>query len=412
MKFLPTIRTVNAPLRNLYRLCRTATGLGLALAIAVLPADLSAQRYYYPQGYYQQQQPRQQRQYRQQPRYPQYPQQPQYPGYPQQYPQYPQYPQQPQATPGQDTQRSAPGAQPRKSRSHKDISGDTPPGVDVSALTSGPFVTYTWDARDTLGDLAKAAGISNSQILALNNLSVSQLRSGQVLRLPQLATTTPSLDIKRNPADQHAREIWRGVRGKKRVALTFDAGGVTAGLDTLLKNLTEKKAPATFFATGKFAKDYPKSVKSIVDAGYRIHNHSWSHPEFTSLTEQEMRDELSRTDDILTSETGHSTKPFWRPPFGDRDSRVLQIAGDAGYISIYWTHDSLDSVGDTKDAAFVADRVLNPPKSKANPDGFLDGAIVLMHVGEEGTANALPQIIDGLRERGFTLVTVEEILQP
>lgn len=359
-------------------------------------SSLACAQYYYPQqqGYYQ------------------YPPGYGY-GYPQQQQQQPR--QRQQSQPQQNSASKAasqPSAPARPARTQRDNSGDAPPSADVAALSQGPLTVYIWDDRDSLADLARAAGVSNSQILALNNLAASQLRSGQVLRVPPLASTTSSLKIARGAVDQRAREIWRGVRGKKQIALTFDAGGTKEALDVLLKNLQEKDAAATFFATGEWANKYQDSIKLIHDAGYRVFNHSWSHPEFTKISDEAIREQLTRADAAIEKVTGVGTKPYFRPPFGDRDRRVLRTAAEAGYQSIYWTHDSLDSVGDKKSATFVADRVLNPPKHRANPDAFLDGAIVLMHVGETGTAEAVPEIIDTLRQRGFTLVTVEEILKP
>ena len=91
---------------------------------------------------------------------------------------------------------------------------------------------------------------------------------------------------------------------------------------------------------------------------------------------------------------------------------VANSAADAGYQSIYWTLDSLDSVGDKKNPEFIVSRILNPPKSGDDADHYLDGAIILMHVGEPDTARAVPLLIKALRERGFRLVTVEEIVNP
>lgn len=362
---------------------------------AALPFDTVAQGYYYPPqpGYY-----------------PQYPQPTPYPYYQNQQPPQ-QRRQQPQSNPKRANKPEEYSRPRQATRQRKDISSDTPPADTFS--TTGPLISYTWDFNDTLGDLAKAAGVTPNQILNLNNLALSQLRDGQVLKIPIITKDDAyDLDIELDLERQRAREVWRGIRGKKRVALTYDAGGEADGLDTLLRNLTELNVPATFFVTGQFAEDHADLVANISNAGFRLYNHSWSHPEFTTKDDDAIAKELSRTDDLLSSITGQSTKPFWRPPFGDRDSRVLKTAAREGYRSIYWTLDTLDSVNDKKSTDFVVNRVLSPSNAKANPDRFLDGAIILMHVGETGTADAVPAIVKGLRERGFTLVTVEEILRP
>jgi peptidoglycan/xylan/chitin deacetylase (PgdA/CDA1 family) len=85
--------------------------------------------------------------------------------------------------------------------------------------------------------------------------------------------------------------------------------------------------------------------------------------------------------------------------------RVLQIAAKLGYRSTYWTIDSLDSVEPRKTSDFPIDRIT----SKTNAE--LDGAIILMHVGEKSTVDALPVIIADLQARGFQSVTVSKLLE-
>jgi peptidoglycan/xylan/chitin deacetylase (PgdA/CDA1 family) len=270
------------------------------------------------------------------------------------------------------------------------------------------FTAYVWDDSDSLEKLSAMCSMTPSQLLAVNNLKRSELRDGQVLRLPGVnGADQQGINAER----QRAREIWRGIRGDKRVALTFDAGGEDDAANDLLKYLLSARAPATFFATGQFVADHAKLLKQIAEAGYPVHNHSWSHPEFTKIENDKIAEELERTDWAIRDVTGSSTKPYWRPPFGDRDNRVLRAAAEVGYQSIYWTLDSLDSVGDKKSPEFIVSRILNPPNSAGDPDRYLDGAIILMHVGEPGTAAAVPLLIRSLRERGFQLVTVDEIVR-
>lgn len=328
-----------------------------------------------------------------------------YPGY---YPAYPQYTPYPQQQQRQIPPRQAPV---KAKRTVKDTSAEKPPAADTDHLT-GPFVTHVWSYKsDSLARLGKVSGASANQLLALNRLSANQLRDGQALRLPNnAATTATTADGPRQRDNQMAREVWRGLRGKKRIALTYDAGGVDDHLDLLLSNLNKADVPASFFVTGEFATKYEAKLRKIDESGFPIHNHSWSHPDFTTLDDSEIIEQLYKADDAISSVTGLSTKPYWRPPFGGRNERVLQLAASQGYQSIYWTIDSLDSVDEKKDRAFVVNRILRPPNALADTDSYLDGAILLMHVGEEGTAEAVPDIVNTLRERGFTFVTVDEIL--
>jgi peptidoglycan/xylan/chitin deacetylase (PgdA/CDA1 family) len=119
-----------------------------------------------------------------------------------------------------------------------------------------------------------------------------------------------------------------------------------------------------------------------------------------------VREEISRAEVILRQLTGHSPKPLWRAPYGERDDRVLRIASNLGYRSVYWTLDSLDGVEPVKTPEFLIDRITQ------KPDTDLDGSIILMHVGFKSTADALPAIAANLQSRGFHLVPVSKLLQP
>lgn len=279
---------------------------------------------------------------------------------------------------------------------------------------SSGFIVMVYDASDSLSALARSCSTTPQAILSLNRLRYEDLRSGQVLRLPspQVVETTSMLSKVLAPHEQLQREIWRGVRGKRAVALTFDAGGEANGARELLAYLRDAEVPATFFVTGMFVRRYPEIVREIAAQGHSIHNHSWSHPYFTKIEPTAIRKELIKADEWVTSVTGRSTRPYWRPPFGDRNRRVLQLAAECGFQSVYWTLDSLDSYGDHPSAESIAQRVLSPLRGRPPEEDFLDGAIILLHVGEPATVQALPTIVERLRQYGYRLVSLRELLEP
>ncbi len=198
----------------------------------------------------------------------------------------------------------------------------------------------------------------------------------------------------------------RVAPGKKRIALTFDAGASGEPMPRILATLRERGIHITMFITGQFAEKYPDYVRQAAQDGHEIANHTYSHPDMRKLTDQQIVDELSRADAIISGLTGRTTKPYWRPPFGARDSRVLNVAAAQGYRSIYWTLDSLDSVGQPKTPDFIFNRVTNTPGIN------LDGAIILQHFGSDASADALPRILDRLDEMGLKVVTISELLSP
>jgi peptidoglycan/xylan/chitin deacetylase (PgdA/CDA1 family) len=199
--------------------------------------------------------------------------------------------------------------------------------------------------------------------------------------------------------------VQRGRADKPWVALTLDAGADAAPVPAMLETLRERRVKITFFLTGKWVRDNPELARQIVADGHEIANHSVSHPDFRNLSDAAIRKELADTEALLQETTGASSRPFFRPPFGAYDQRVLRLVEAQGYLPIYWTLDSLDSVGDPKTPDFLFERIT----AKLPPDQ-LRGAIILAHCGSQPTADALPRILDRFAEMGFEVKKVSEIL--
>ena len=196
--------------------------------------------------------------------------------------------------------------------------------------------------------------------------------------------------------------IYQGSTSNKVVALTFDDGSDGYNIQSILNTLSANNIKATFFLTGQGAENHPQAIKNIVSAGHDIGNHSYNHPDFTTVATTEMTNQLARTETIITNLTGKSTKPFFRAPFGSYNSTVLQTVGNAGYTYTFqWTIDSLDWTGNS--ATDIYNRVIN---------NIVPGAIVLMHTGygANGTTAALPNIINQLRAMGYSFVTLSQLM--
>ena len=196
--------------------------------------------------------------------------------------------------------------------------------------------------------------------------------------------------------------IYQGSTSNKVVALTFDDGSDGYNIQSILNTLSANNIKATFFLTGQGAENHPQAIKNIVSAGHDIGNHSYNHPDFTTVATTEMTNQLTRTETIITNLTGKSTKPFFRAPFGSYNSTVLQTVGNAGYTYTFqWTIDSLDWTGNS--ATDIYNRVIN---------NIVPGAIVLMHTGygANGTTAALPNIINQLRAMGYSFVTLSQLM--
>jgi peptidoglycan/xylan/chitin deacetylase (PgdA/CDA1 family) len=214
---------------------------------------------------------------------------------------------------------------------------------------------------------------------------------------------TAAPDPSRIPGDMS--QVERVPAGKHRIALTFDAGSTRGRTDEILADLAKYHAHITFFITGQWAEQNPDQLRAIVAAGHEVANHSYSHPSFPTLTDAQMIAELQKCESIIQATAGVSSKPYWRPPFGDETGHTLDVAAAQGYRSIYWTWDSLDSVGKPKTRDFILKRVTESSIQ-------LDGAIILQHVAADPSVDALPDILARLYARGLTVVTITGLLAP
>jgi peptidoglycan/xylan/chitin deacetylase (PgdA/CDA1 family) len=196
-------------------------------------------------------------------------------------------------------------------------------------------------------------------------------------------------------------EVTQGNASRPAVAFTFDAGAGAGPTPSLLQVLRDHNMRATFFLTGAWARQNPQLVRQIVQDGYELANHTQTHPDLTHLSDAQIEAEISRAEDIIDPLIGHTTKPWFRFPYGARDARVMKIVNRMGYRSIYWTIDSLDWM-DEATVDSITGRVLK---------GAKNGSIILMHVGATHTAAALPGIIAALKQRGFAFETISEILR-
>ncbi|MEU0986418.1 polysaccharide deacetylase family protein [Streptomyces sp. NPDC005953] len=186
----------------------------------------------------------------------------------------------------------------------------------------------------------------------------------------------------------------------KCIALTFDAG---PGKDTpqLLDTLMKERVPATFFLLGKHhVVKYPKVVKRIFDEGHEVANHTWTHRRLDQLNRDEIREELELTQKAISKITG--TEPtLMRPPQGRIDDEVTAVSKELGLAQILWSATAKDY--STNDSALIEKRILK----QAGRDG-----IILLHDIYDGTVPAVPGIIAKLKDRGYTFVTVSQLLAP
>ncbi len=183
------------------------------------------------------------------------------------------------------------------------------------------------------------------------------------------------------------------------IAMTFDDGPNPKNTPKLLDLLAAKHIKATFFVVGECATDYPAIMKRIVAEGHEIGNHSWDHPNFGKSSDDKIRSQVQRTNDIILAETG--IKPtLLRPPYGSMTPKQRQWVHDEfGYDIILWNVDP----NDWKEPGVnvVAQRIIS---------GTRPGSIILSHDIHAPTIEAMPMVFDALLAKGYKFVTVSELI--
>ncbi len=197
-----------------------------------------------------------------------------------------------------------------------------------------------------------------------------------------------------------ALRIMRGDKNLPRVALTFDTGQGASIVQLILDELREANVHATFFIVGRWAEQNRKVVRAIAADGHELANHSYSHPNFDRLTDDQMVAQVTLTEKIIRRETGCTTRPFFRPPFGSASARTMTAVAKAGFETIMWSAHGGDWLPGATTGT-IHDRVLRNTGS---------GTILILHSSAPDTARALPMIIADLRARGLEFVTLGELL--
>ena len=186
---------------------------------------------------------------------------------------------------------------------------------------------------------------------------------------------------------------------EKVVAISFDACWGNEKTAGILETLTKHDVKANYFVVGSWAEQYSEDLKKLADSGrVEIGTHSNTHPHMPKLSAKQMELELTTSNAIIENITGKKVELF-RAPFGDYSDAMLKTAESLGLFTIQWDVDSLD----WKDlsAGEITNRILN---------GVKPGSIVLMHNDGKNTLAALPAIIEGLKNKGYSFATIGELI--
>lgn len=192
---------------------------------------------------------------------------------------------------------------------------------------------------------------------------------------------------------------WRVDTDRRLVALTFDDGPDPRWTPQVLATLERFRAKATFFLVGERLARHPELVRAELAAGHELGNHTWTHADLSRATPAVVTDELRRTHGLITEVAGRAPTVL-RPPYGHVDTVGLLAAATLGYSIALWSHHVRGSDVAQDQAATLGTVVA--------------GSVVLVHDGGPQPTSALmaalPDLVQGLLAKGYSFVTVSELL--
>jgi len=202
------------------------------------------------------------------------------------------------------------------------------------------------------------------------------------------------------------RPITRGETREPQVAITFDACATRQGWygfdRDVFEILKRERVPATVFVSGRWVDTHPEAMADMAnDPLIEFGDHSYDHPHMTQLSSARVIEEIDQTEAAL-GRYGRRSVAF-RPPFGEWDRHLLAVVGGRQLPTVTW-----DVVSGDPSAKATTAGMIRAVVAQARP-----GSIIVFHINGRGwkTHEALPAILQALRERGFRFVQISELLK-
>ena len=184
----------------------------------------------------------------------------------------------------------------------------------------------------------------------------------------------------------------------KKVALTINCAWNADDIDSILETLNKQNVKVTFFMVGDWIEKNMDAAKKIHENGHELANHSYSHPHVNNLSRNENLVQINKCSDLIKQITGKAST-LYRGPYGEYNNTVIEAANEGNHIPIQWSIDSLDYKSLTGEQMW--ERI--EPKLQ-------NGSIILMHNGTENTALSLDMIIKNIKEKGYEIVPVSQLI--
>lgn len=187
---------------------------------------------------------------------------------------------------------------------------------------------------------------------------------------------------------------------ENKIALSFDAAWGAEDFERIMEILDKHNVKVTFFMTGGWVEQNPECVRTLVEKGHDLGNHSEHHYDMTTISKSQQKEEIQIVHDRVKELTGYEMILF-RPPYGSYNNSVINTAYEMGYFPIQWNVDSLD----WKD--YGVDSII---KTVCKHEALGPGSIILCHNGAKYTAEALDELLTNLEAQGYEFVKISDLI--
>jgi len=201
---------------------------------------------------------------------------------------------------------------------------------------------------------------------------------------------------KKQLEDLPLNPIYRGNPEKPMISLMVNVAWGTEYVKEMLEIFDKYQVKSTFFLDGMWLHQNKELALEILKKGHEIGNHAYSHPNLSSKSNEQIYNELAKTENLI-EKLGTKSKLF-APPSGDYDERVVSIANKLGMKVVLWTLDTVD--WKKPPASTIVERIV--PRLE-------NGALILMHPTKP-TVEALPRIIEGALRKELQFGTTSDLL--
>ncbi|WP_293319999.1 polysaccharide deacetylase family protein [Mycobacterium sp.] len=278
-------------------------------------------------------------------------------------------------------------------------------GWNFSGASSG--VSPELNRRRFLGALAAAtvAGVGAARLVV--DPQPRTFAQAPEARVPTSGPTAPSALLPPPPMSARIPLPGGGALTKipgqgDLLALTVDDGVNSDVVRAYTQFAKDTGIRLTFFVNGVYpswTENLPM-LRPLVDSGQiQLGNHTWSHPDLTTLPKDQIAQQIGRNDQFLKKTYGIGAKPYWRPPYGKRNAAVDAVAADFGYtVPTLWSGSLSDSTMITEDYIVkMADQYFAPQ------------AIVIGHLNHPPVTHVYPQLVEIIRDRNLRTVTLNDV---